>query len=59
MPRDYWTQVIDIDLLNSKIRKASRGTEAIEKAAKILSEAKFPVILSGAGVVIEVPLMIV
>ena len=26
--------------------------EAIEKAAKLLSDAKFPVILSGAGVVI-------
>ena len=28
------------------------GVDAINKAAKLLSEAKFPVILSGAGVVV-------
>ena len=28
------------------------GVDAIEKAANLLSKAKFPVILSGAGVVI-------
>ncbi len=53
IPRDYWTQVIDIDLPQAvHLERASGGSEAITKAAKLLSDAKFPVILSGAGVVI-------
>ncbi|OUX38182.1 MAG: sulfoacetaldehyde acetyltransferase [Candidatus Pelagibacter sp. TMED273] len=53
IPRDYWTQVIDIEIPPIvRFEKQGGGKEAIEKAAKILSESKFPVILSGAGVVI-------
>ncbi|MCH7864051.1 MAG: sulfoacetaldehyde acetyltransferase [Proteobacteria bacterium] len=53
VPRDYWTQVIDIDLPQIvRIERPAGGTAAIAEAAKLLSEAKFPVILSGAGVVI-------
>ncbi len=53
VPRDYWTQVIDIDLPPIvRLERQGGGEEAITKAAKLLSEAKFPVILSGAGVVI-------
>ncbi len=53
VPRDYWTQVIDIDLPPIvRFERQGGGKEAIDKAAKILSESKFPVILSGAGVVI-------
>ena len=53
VPRDFWTQVIDIDLPQIvRIERPAGGTEAIAEAAKLLSEAKFPVILSGAGVVI-------
>ncbi len=53
VPRDYWTQVIDIELPPIvRFEKQGGGKEAIDRAAKILSEAKFPVILSGAGVVI-------
>ncbi len=53
VPRDYWTQVIDIDLPPIvRLERQAGGTQAINKAAKLLSEAKFPVILSGAGVVI-------
>ena len=53
VPRDYWTQVIDIELPPIvRFERQGGGKEAIEKAAKILSNAKFPVILSGAGVVI-------
>jgi len=53
VPRDYWTQVIDIDLPPIvRLERQAGGTEAINKAAKLLSDAKFPVILSGAGVVI-------
>ena len=53
VPRDYWTQVIDIDLPPIvRLERQGGGEDAITKAAKLLSEAKFPVILSGAGVVI-------
>ena len=53
VPRDYWTQVVDIDLPPIvRLERQAGGLEAIKKAAKLLSEAKFPVILSGAGVVI-------
>jgi len=53
MPRDFWTQVIDIDLPEVvEFERPSGGDEATEKAAKLLSKAKFPVILNGAGVVL-------
>ena len=53
VPRDYWTQVIDIDLPPIvRLEKQAGGVVAIKKAADLLSKAKFPVILSGAGVVI-------
>ena len=53
VPRDYWTQVIDIELPPIvRFERQGGGKEAIENAAKLLSKAKFPVILSGAGVVL-------
>ncbi len=53
MPRDYWTQVIDIELpAIVEFERPSGGAEAIQAAADLLSSAKFPVILNGAGVVI-------
>ncbi|MDC3075531.1 sulfoacetaldehyde acetyltransferase [Pelagibacteraceae bacterium] len=53
IPRDFWTQVVDIDLPPIiKFERPSGGTEAIKKAADLLSSAKFPVILSGAGVIL-------
>ncbi len=53
VPRDYWTHVIDIDLPEIvRFERPSGGDEAVARAAKLLSEAKFPVILNGAGVVI-------
>jgi len=53
VPRDLWTQVVDITLPQIvRLERPSGGSDAISKAAKLLSEAKFPVILSGAGVVI-------
>jgi sulfoacetaldehyde acetyltransferase len=52
-PRDYFTQVIDIDLpAIVEFERPTGGDDAIAAAAKLLSEAKFPVILNGAGVVI-------
>jgi sulfoacetaldehyde acetyltransferase len=53
IPRDYWTQVIDINLPQIvEFERPAGGADAIAQAAKILSNAKFPVILNGAGVVI-------
>jgi sulfoacetaldehyde acetyltransferase len=53
VPRDMWTQVIDIDLpAVVEFERPAGGEDAIEKAAALLSSAKFPVILNGAGVVL-------
>ena len=54
VPRDFWTKVIDIDLPQVvNIERPSGGQASIEAAAEILSEAKFPVILPGAGGVLS------
>ena len=53
IPRDFWTQVIDIELPTIiEFERPSGGAEAIKKASDLLSKAKFPVILSGAGVIL-------
>jgi sulfoacetaldehyde acetyltransferase len=53
IPRDFWTQVIDVDLpAIVEFERPSGGETAIAEAAKLLSSAKFPVILNGAGVVL-------
>ncbi|MDP7602829.1 MAG: sulfoacetaldehyde acetyltransferase, partial [Alphaproteobacteria bacterium] len=53
VPRDLWTHVIDIELPQIvELERPAGGAAALAEAAKLLSNAKFPVILSGAGVVI-------
>ena len=53
IPRDYWTQIVDIEIPPIvHFERPSGGARAIEKAAQLLSNKKFPVILAGAGVVI-------
>ena len=53
VPRDYWTQVIDIELPTIiRMERNSGGAQAVKSAAELLSSAKFPIILSGAGVIL-------
>jgi len=53
VPRDFWTQVIDIELpAIVEFERPAGGASAVQAAADLLSEAKFPVILNGAGVVL-------
>ncbi|MDA7949361.1 MAG: sulfoacetaldehyde acetyltransferase [Hyphomicrobiaceae bacterium] len=53
VPRDMWTKVIDIELPQMINLGHQRGdADGIAAAARLLSDAKFPVILNGAGVVL-------
>ncbi len=53
VPRDYWTQVIDIELpAVVEFERPAGGEAAIAEAADLLARAEFPVILNGAGVVL-------
>ncbi|MCR9109612.1 sulfoacetaldehyde acetyltransferase [Marivita sp. XM-24bin2] len=53
MPRDFWTQVVDIELPEVvEFERPSGGDSALDKAAELMSTAKNPVILNGAGVVL-------
>ncbi|MBM2577987.1 sulfoacetaldehyde acetyltransferase [Jannaschia sp. Os4] len=54
LPRDFWTQVVDVEIPEPIEFEASPGGErSIAKAAELLSTAKNPVILNGAGVVLS------
>ena len=53
IPCDMFTQVVDIELPQIvRFERPAGGAEAIAEAAKLLSAAKFPVILNGAGVIL-------
>ncbi|MEM7242511.1 MAG: sulfoacetaldehyde acetyltransferase [Pseudomonadota bacterium] len=54
IPRDMWTQIIDVDIpAPIEFERSPGGENSVAEAAKIISEAKFPVILNGAGVVLS------
>jgi sulfoacetaldehyde acetyltransferase len=54
IPRDFWTQVIDVEIADPIEFEASSGGEnSVVEAASLLSTAKNPVILNGAGVVLS------
>ena len=53
IPRDMWTQIVDIEIPEPIEFEASSGGEnSVADAAALLSSAKNPVILNGAGVVL-------
>jgi len=54
IPRDYWTQIFDFEMPQIvRLERPSGGSQAVTDAVKLLSEAKFPVILNGAGVILS------
>ena len=54
IPRDFWTQVIDVEISDPIEFEASPGGEnSIAEAAALLSGAQNPVILNGAGVILS------
>ena len=54
IPRDFWTQVVDIEIPDPIEFEPSPGGEtSVAKAADLMSSAKTPVILNGAGVVLS------
>src|SRR5690625_930727 len=54
VPRDFWTQVIDIELPQIiRLDRMAGSEEAVEQAARLLAGAEFLVILNGAGVVLS------
>ncbi len=54
IPRDMFTQVVDIELpAIVEFERPSGGEDAVAAAAEMLSNAKNPVILNGAGVVLS------
>lgn len=54
IPRDMWTQIVDIDIPEPiEFERSSGGENSVARAAELLSNAKNPVILNGAGVVLS------
>ncbi len=53
VPRDFWTREVDIQLPPIlDFERPAGGAQALDEAAKLLAQAKRPVILNGAGVVL-------
>jgi len=53
IPRDYFYGDIDVEIPQpTRLDRGRGGEKSLDKAATMLTEAKFPVILSGGGVVI-------
>merc|ERR550537_2071985 len=54
IPRDMWTKVVEIELPEGvELERSSGGAKSVATAAELLSKAKFPVILNGAGVILS------
>merc|ERR1712190_621565 len=53
IPRDMWCKVIEVELpAGVTLERSSGGAQSVAAAADLLSNAKFPVILNGAGVIL-------
>ena len=54
IPRDMWTQIVDIEIPEPiEFERSPGGENSVAMAAKLMSEAQNPVILNGAGVVLS------
>ena len=54
IPRDFWTQVVDIEIPDPiEFERSPGGENSVAAAAEMLSTATNPVILNGAGVVLS------
>ncbi len=54
VPRDYFYGDVDANVPKPiKIERAAGGAKSLEEAAKLLAEAKFPVIVAGGGVIMS------
>jgi sulfoacetaldehyde acetyltransferase len=54
IPRDMWTKIVDVEIPEPiEFEHSSGGGKSVSDAASLLSEAKSPVILNGAGVVLS------
>merc|ERR1712085_39816 len=54
IPRDMWTKGVEIEIPDGvDIERSPGGQKSVTEAAKLLSAAKFPVILNGAGVILS------
>jgi sulfoacetaldehyde acetyltransferase len=54
IPRDYFYGDIDVNVPKPiKVERAAGGARSLEEAAKLLAEAKFPVIVAGGGVIMS------
>merc|ERR1712232_1273157 len=54
IPRDVWTQVVEAVIsAGLRVERSGGGSSSVKEAAELLSQAKFPVILNGAGVILS------
>jgi sulfoacetaldehyde acetyltransferase len=54
IPRDFWTQVVDLEIPEPiEFEVSPGGSKSVANAAALLSAAENPVILNGAGVVLS------
>ncbi len=52
IPRDHFYGEVDVEIAKPKtIERGAGGENSLEEAAQLLAEAKFPVIVSGGGVI--------
>merc|ERR1719195_1916877 len=54
IPRDMWCKEIEVALPKGlEIERSGGGLNSVKQASELLSEAKFPVILNGAGAILS------